>query len=136
MAHHGGDPQALAIAYDEALRAELLPWYRSAVLQDSDARRVAAAMLVGDDPDSDTTDPRTFMRSVLRDGLLPALQVDAVVLRAFVRTFNLLTTPDAMMTDQAVFNRVLAVWQDRDNRPPPPSLGPKHRADLLELLAD
>ncbi len=136
VAHHGGDPQALAIAYDEALRAELLPWYRSAVLQDSDARRVAAAMLVGDDPDADTTDPRTFMRSVLRDGLLPALQVDAVVLRAFVRTFNLLTTPDAMMTDQAVFNRVLAVWQDRDNRPPPPSLGPKHRADLLELLAD
>ncbi len=125
----------MAVAYDQALRDELLPWYRSTVMQDADARRVAASLLAGDDPDADTTDPRTFMRSVLRDGLLPALQVDAVVLRAFVRTFNLLSTPDAMMTDQAVFNRVLAVWQDRDNRPAMPLLGLKHRSELLELLA-
>jgi 2-polyprenyl-6-methoxyphenol hydroxylase-like FAD-dependent oxidoreductase len=135
VASHGDDLHDLALSYDQALRDNLLPWYRSTVMQDSDARRVAGAMLVGEDPDADGTDPRTFMRSVLRDGLLPALQVDAVVLRAFVRTFNLLTAPDALLTDQAVFNRVLAVWQDRDNRPPMPALGPKHRVDLLELLA-
>lgn len=135
VAAHGDNLAELAVSYDQALRDELLPWYKSTVMQDADARRVAAAMLVGEDPDADATDPRTFMRSVLRDGLLPALQVDAIVLRAFVRTFNLLTSPDAMMTDQAVFNRVLAVWQDRDNRPPMPALGPKHRSQLIELLA-
>ncbi len=134
VAAYPGDLRAMALAYDQALHDQLRPWYRSTVLQDADARRVAAAMLAGDDPDADTTDPRTFMRSVLRDGLLPALQVDSVVLRAFVRVFNLLAPPDAMMTDQGVFNRVLAVWQDRDNRPAPPPLGPKHRSELLELL--
>jgi hypothetical protein len=29
---------------------------------------------------------------------------------------------------------VFAVWQDRENRPPEPRLGPKHRAELVALL--
>ena len=74
------------------------------------------------------------MRSVFRDGLLPALRTDAVVLRAFFRSFNLLTSPEAMATDPDVGARVLAAWQDRDNRPPEPLLGPKRRADLVALL--
>jgi hypothetical protein len=56
------------------------------------------------------------------------------VLRAFFRTFNLLSTPDAMATDADIGNRVLAVWQDRENRPPEPALGPKRRSQLLEQL--
>jgi hypothetical protein len=38
------------------------------------------------------------------------------------------------MTDTDVQARVLAVWQDRDNRPPEPSLGPRKRDDLLAAL--
>lgn len=135
VAEHGDDLEKLALTYDAALRDELLPWYRSTVMQDADARRVAGKLLAGEDPDEDASDPATFMRGVLRDGLLPAIRTDQVVLRAFVRTFNLLNPPDAMLTDPAVMNRVLAVWQDRDNRPPEPVLGPKRRRDMLELLA-
>jgi 2-polyprenyl-6-methoxyphenol hydroxylase-like FAD-dependent oxidoreductase len=132
---HPGDPEAMMLAYELALRAEIYPWYRASVEQDAEARRVAAALLAGDDPDGDPNDQRSFMRAVFRDGLLPALRRDAVVLRAFFRALNLLTAPDAMVKDLDVGARVLAVWQDRDNRPPEPALGPKRRADLLALIA-
>ena len=79
-----------------ALRSEIHPWYRSSVEQDREARRVAAAMLAGEDPYGDASDPRAFTRSVLRDGLAPALRSDQVVLRAFVRNLNLLSPPDAL----------------------------------------
>ena len=132
---HPGDHEGMMLAYDSALRAQIHPWYRASVEQDAEARRVAAALLAGEDPDGDTSDQRTFMRAVFRDGLLPALRRDAVVLRAFFRSLNLLTAPDAMVKDPDVGARVLTVWQDRDNRPPEPALGPQLRADLLELLA-
>ncbi|MCU1502567.1 MAG: putative epoxidase [Ilumatobacteraceae bacterium] len=131
---HPDDPRGLALAYDQALRAEILPWYRATVHQDGEARRVAAKLLAGEDPDGDPDDPSAFMRGVLRDGLAPALRSDAVVLRAFLRSFNLLTAPDAMLADPDVQARVLQVWQDRDNRPPEPSLGPRTRTDLLAAL--
>ncbi len=134
VAAHADDPYAMALAYDASLRAEIFPWYRSGVEQDAEARRVAAALLAGDDPDGDGSDPRTFMRSVLREGLLPATRCDVVVLRAFFRGLNLLSSPDALLKDADVHARVLAVWQDRDNRPPEPRLGPKDRAELLALL--
>jgi 2-polyprenyl-6-methoxyphenol hydroxylase-like FAD-dependent oxidoreductase len=131
---HQGDPRAIAESYDHALREQIFPWYRSSVDQDNDARRVATAILAGEDPDGDTTDPRTFMRSVMRDGLLPAIRSDAVVLRAFFRTLNLLSAPDAMVKDPDVGARVFAVWQDRENRPQPPNLGPTSRSEFLALL--
>jgi 2-polyprenyl-6-methoxyphenol hydroxylase-like FAD-dependent oxidoreductase len=134
LATHPGEMRAVALAYDEALRTQILPWYRAGVQQDAEARRVAAALLAGDDPDGDSADPRTFMRGVFRDGLVPALRFDSVVLRAFFRSLNLLSSPDAMANDPDVGARILAVWQDRANREPEPALGPKHRADLLALL--
>jgi 2-polyprenyl-6-methoxyphenol hydroxylase-like FAD-dependent oxidoreductase len=134
LEHHRDDPHNMLLAYDTALRAEIHPWYRAGVEQDAEGRRVAAALLAGNDPDGDPADQRSFMRAVFRDGLLPALRRDPVVLRAFFRALNLLTAPDAMIKDADVGARVLTVWQDRDNRPPEPALGPKRRADLLALL--
>ncbi len=134
VAAHPDDVAAMMAAYDDDLRSEIVPWYRSGVVQDAEARRVAAALLAGDDPDGDSSDPRTFMRSVFRDGLLPAVRSDAVVLRAFFRSLNLLDAPDAMAKDADIGARVFAVWQDRENRPAEASLGPKRRADLLALL--
>ena len=131
---HADDPERLAVEYDAAIGREIMPWYRAGVEQDADARRVAARMLSGEDPDTDTSDPKTFMRSVLREGLLPALRSDQVVLRAFMRNMNLLSTPDAMMKDPEVMNRVFAVWQDRENRPPEIPMGPRRRREFLELL--
>ena len=134
VAAHPTDPHALFLAYEAALMSQIYPWYRAGVDQDAEARRVSAALLTGADPDADTSDPRTFMRSVFRDGLLPAIRYDSVVLRAFFRSLNLLSEPDAMMKDPDVGARVFAVWQDRENRPPEPRMGPKHRAELVALL--
>jgi len=132
---HPHDPLAQVLAHEAATMEQIHPWYRASVTQDAEARRVAAALLAGEDPDADTSDPRTFMRAVLRDGLLPAVRTDQVVLRAFMRNLNLLTPPEALATDPEVGARVLAVWQDRDNREPEPPLGPASRTELLALLA-
>jgi hypothetical protein len=51
-----------------------------------------------------------------------------------MRNLNLLSTPDAMMKDPEVMNRVFAVWQDRENRPPEVPMGPRRRREFLELL--
>jgi hypothetical protein len=70
----------------------------------------------------------------LRDGLAPALRSNQVVLRAFVRNLNLLSAPDALLTDADFGARVFAVLQSKDQRPPEPSLGPATRADFLDAL--
>jgi 2-polyprenyl-6-methoxyphenol hydroxylase-like FAD-dependent oxidoreductase len=131
---HPDDVRAAAVAYDETLRAEIHPWYRSSVEQDREARRVAAALLAGEDPYGDASDPRAFTRSVLRDGLAPALRSDQVVLRAFVRNLNLLSPPDALLSDADFGARVFAVLQTKDERPPEPSLGPATRAEFIAAL--
>jgi hypothetical protein len=132
---HPNDLLAQARALHHSTMSDLYPWYRSSVEQDAEARRVATSLLNGDDPDRDTNDPRTMMRGVFREGLLPALRLDAVVARAFFRTFNLLGTPDAIAKDPDVGARVFAVWSDRENRGPEPLLGPKTRDELLSLVA-
>ena len=134
IAGHPDDLRAVAVAYDKALRTEIHPWYRSSVEQDREARRVAAALLAGEDPYGDASDPRAFTRSVLRDGLAPALRSDQVVLRAFVRNLNLLSPPDALLTDADFGARVFAVLQTKDQRPPEASLGPPTRTDFIATL--
>src|SRR6187431_2476628 len=63
---------------------------------------------------------REFMRSVLREGLFPALRTDATVFRAFLRGFNLLSSPEALMQDSEVMAKVLEAYQTRDEREPDP----------------
>ena len=125
LAEAPNDALARARLYEDGSAREVEPWYGAAVAADSDAKR---------GPSSDESDPRAFMRVLLREGLLPAMRTDATVLRAFVRTFNLLTPPDAILRDSDVIGRVLNVYNDRENRPPEPSLGPTTRADLLAAL--
>ncbi len=131
---HPDDLHSAAVAYDDALRREIHPWYRSSVEQDREARRVAADMLAGEDPYADASDPRAFTRSILRDGLAPALRTDQVVLRAFIRNLNLLSPPDALLSDTDFGARVFAVLQTKDQREPEPSLGPATRAEFLDSL--
>jgi hypothetical protein len=79
-------------------------------------------------------DPKAFLRSVLRDGLIPALRTDIEVVRAFMRVFNLLVPPDALMTDPAVMGRILSAWRDRERRAALPTAGPEREA-MLEVIA-
>ena len=78
--------------------------------------------------------PRAYMRDVLTRGLVPALRLDATVLRAFLRSFNLLDPPGDLLQRPDVLQRVLAVYQTRDEREEP-YLGPD-RAALIALLED
>ena len=79
-------------------------------------------------------DPKAFMRSVLQEGLFPAMRQDVVVLRAVVRVLNLLDSPESILTNPDVIGRVLAVWRDRDQRERRElELGPK-RDGMIQAL--
>jgi len=124
---HDGDLGAIAADYERHSAQEIEPWYHAAVMADRDNREAATG-------DADESDPRSFMRAVMREGLAPAMRTDQAVLRAFLRTFNLLTTPDALMRDGEVLTKVVAAYHDRENRPPEPQLGPGSRDELLAAL--
>lgn len=136
----GGDPSAVALRYEAAMAAEVHPWYRSAVAQDRQDRS-SRGLDVPADAEGDLTggasmdlDPASI-RSLLQDGLMPAVRTDPVVFRAFLRMFNLLDPPERLMKDPDLLARVLTVWQDRANHPPVEPLGPD-RTGLLATLAD
>jgi 2-polyprenyl-6-methoxyphenol hydroxylase-like FAD-dependent oxidoreductase len=125
VAAHPDDRTAMAAAYEAASAREIEPWYNTAVMADRDNRGPGS---------TDESDPRAFMRTIMREGLAPAMRTDQRVFRAFLRTFNLLTTPDALMRDGELITRVIEVYNDRDNRPPEPAIGPSSRAELLARL--
>jgi hypothetical protein len=62
------------------------------------------------------------------------VRTSPVVYRAFLRWFNLLASPEALMADSAVVADVLAAYQDRENRPPEPVLFPD-RAEFAAAVA-
>ncbi|MGH8976697.1 MAG: FAD-dependent monooxygenase [Acidimicrobiia bacterium] len=124
----GSDLDALALEFGACTERELVPWFRSAVVQDEQARMHASG------EELPPEDPRAFMQSVFRDGLLPALRTSPIVFRAFLRWFNLLSTPDALMNDPEIVNEVLAAYHDREHRPAPESFGPADRAEFVAHL--
>ena len=121
-----------------------LPWFRAAVQQDRDAIELAhqarereAGAIAPEAPGSDAdgyVDPKQWAREIFSEGLMPAVRTSPVVFRAFLRWFNLLATPDALINDGEVIGAALQSYQDREQRPPEPALGPKLRADFLAAL--
>ncbi|MDH3686868.1 MAG: NAD-binding protein [Myxococcales bacterium] len=140
---HPDDPIAAALALDAATVREIVPWYDLSLAQDRDARTVARLYESGADPThapestgqtGDTVDPRAYMRSLLRHGLLPALRSDPDVSRAFFRSFNLLAAPGDVMSDPKILGVVLQHYQQRGERVEP-TLGP-NRAGMLDAFGD
>jgi 2-polyprenyl-6-methoxyphenol hydroxylase-like FAD-dependent oxidoreductase len=136
VAAHGDDLEALALALDAATEREIVPWYELAVTQDREAAAWARQLREGTAPKprdaSGAVDPRAYLRDLLLRGLVPALRLDATVLRAFMRRFNLLDPPGDLMRDPALLGRVLAVYQRRHERVEP-EMGPDRQA-MLRLL--
>jgi 2-polyprenyl-6-methoxyphenol hydroxylase-like FAD-dependent oxidoreductase len=138
---HPGDGHGTLLAFDAFTTEELDPWYRAAVLQDEEAKAAnaaAAPVRAHPDPQSEATpsapdESREMLRAVMRDGLLPALQTSPVVFRAFLRWFNLLARPDALIADGEVVSDVMAAYAQRDSRPAPAPFGPT-RDELLAIL--
>jgi 2-polyprenyl-6-methoxyphenol hydroxylase-like FAD-dependent oxidoreductase len=135
---HGDDPRALALEYDAAIKRDVVPWYVQQVAQDADAIEVAEAQQRGDDPfetsnPDGSQNPKAFIRGLVKDGLLPALREDPVLLRIFLRTLHLLDPPGDLMKNPEVFQRVLDAYNRRDQRERV-VLGPS-RSQMLERVA-
>jgi 2-polyprenyl-6-methoxyphenol hydroxylase-like FAD-dependent oxidoreductase len=128
LREHGDDAEGLARAFAAFTDAQLVPWFRAAVFQDEQARMQAAS------EELSAEDPRAFVQSIFREGLLPALRTSPIVFRAFLRWFNLLSTADALMGDPAIVNEVLAAYSARDSHPPVDPLGPPDRASFVAAL--
>jgi flavin-dependent dehydrogenase len=131
------DARAFALVLDSAIEREVVPWWRAQVQQDRDALEVEALQRRGEDPykverEDGSQDPKAFMRSLLREGLGHAMREDLTVLRAFMRVFNLLDSPEDLMRRPELMQAVLRAWNDRHNRPPL-ATGPS-RAEMIELL--
>jgi 2-polyprenyl-6-methoxyphenol hydroxylase-like FAD-dependent oxidoreductase len=126
----GDDVDAFAREFAEFTERELVPWFRAAIFQDAQSRELAEPQTAA----ASGEDPREFVNEIFREGLLPAVRSSPVVYRAFLRWFNLLASPEALMSDNEVIAAVLAVYQDRDNRPPAPVLGPD-RTEFEAALA-
>ena len=139
LRQHGDDPAAAALALEAAAAREVVPWYQLAVGQDRDAAEVAEGWRRGEAPEEPREDggfvnPKSYLRALLRHGLVPALRFDADVSRVFFRSFNLLDAPGDLLRDPRVMLRVLEFYQTRHEREDP-VLGPGRTA-MLELLAD
>jgi len=142
LAEHAVADEPFHLGFEAATAEAIEPWYTASVHQDRMYRAEAArqkAEVEGaplpathDDPEAQ---PRLFMRSVLREGLVPALRTDPAVFRAFLRGLNLLASPEALLQDAEVMASVLQAWQTREEREPDPPLGPT-RDELLVLLED
>jgi 2-polyprenyl-6-methoxyphenol hydroxylase-like FAD-dependent oxidoreductase len=133
MVHAFGLVDALAgpdweRAFHDFTERELDPWFRAAVQQDREAKA-----LLDRSATAEFDDPRSFVREVFREGLLPAVRTSPVVYRAFLRWFNLETTPDALMNDAEVLAAVMQCYAERGSRPPEPPLGPD-RATFLSAI--
>jgi surfactin synthase thioesterase subunit len=138
LREHGDDLEALALAHDAAIEREVVPWYLMQVQQDRDAMAVSQAQRRGEDPfqlvrPDGTNDPRAFMRSVLREGLIPAIRTDLHVMRRFMRLMNLLDPPEDLMRDPAFFARIVACYNGRHEREPYYA-GPR-REEMLQVIS-
>lgn len=138
LARHPDDPRALVLDLEAAVEREAGPWVRAQIAQDQDAVLVNEALRQGEDPyrydrEDGTVDAAAYARSVLREGVFPALREDIHVLRAFMRVAHMLDAPQSVLARPDLAARVLASHAKRHERPaalPGPS-----RAEMVELLA-
>jgi hypothetical protein len=73
------------------------------------------------------------MRSVLKEGLVPALSENLMLLRIFMRTMNLLEPPGELMQDPRVMPALIESYNRRDEREKPYEGPPRH--EMVEILA-
>lgn len=135
---HGDDLRAFALACHERVERNVVPWYTMQVAQDADAIEVAGAQQRGDDPfrvesADGTQNPKAFMRSLVREGLMPALREDLTLLRVFMRALNLLDPPSDLLKNPLVVRSLLASYERRNEREKV-ALGPS-RQEMVERFA-
>lgn len=138
LARHPDDARAVALELEAAVERECAPWVRAQIAQDQDAVLVNQALRRGEDPyryerDDGAVDPAAYARSMLRDGLVPALREDLHLMRAFTRVVHMLDAPEDLLARPELAEPVLAAHRRRSERAPV-ALGPS-RAEMIEILA-
>ncbi len=118
---HRDDLRALALAVHDRVERNIVPWYEMQLAQDADAIDVAEAQKRNEDPfrttnPDGTQNPKAFVRSLIREGLLPALREDLPLLRKFMRAMNLLDVPRDLVKDPVVMQSLLASYARREQR--------------------
>jgi hypothetical protein len=137
IAAHPSDLREIALSFDRGVEAEIIPGYK--FIQAGDRNFIRNERMVRDGKDPLEVEPATdedkkkiFLGKLLRDGFIPAMQTDLVVLRAFTRAMNLLDPMDKMFRDPDLLARAMKAFEQRKTRPKP-VLGPS-REEMIEIL--
>jgi hypothetical protein len=125
---HADDHRALVTTYATAVDKDLKPWYLASVQMDEASQREAEAAFSGDG-DAVAGTGSIFAR------LLALMRYDAVVQRAFMRSINLLASPNALMEDPELIRRIGELME---RHPDAANSGhePATRDDLIALLTN
>ena len=135
------DPVALVLAYAKAVEERIVPWYTMQLRQDADSIEVAEAQQRGEDPyaaenPDGSSNPKAGVRSLVREGLMPALHENLPLLRAFMRTLHLLDPPDDLMKKPEVIQAVLASYARREERARDKQAEGPSREAMVALFAE
>jgi flavin-dependent dehydrogenase len=120
-AHGWATPEA-TLELDALTEKELGPWYRASV--DADRADIASRV--------EGVQPGGF-QELLRDGFMPAARTDPEVFRVFLRSFNLLDHPAAMLQRPDLLAKINEAYAQRHDRETPPAPGPP-RDELIAAL--
>jgi hypothetical protein len=119
------DRRGFVLGFDEATKATVEPWYRATLTYDR--HRLAEMQAEIDGVPYETDDISWEITHAMQHGVAS----DPDVLRAFMRIVNVLETPDEVLAETGIFEKVLAAGADwRDNPAPGPT-----RAELLSIVA-
>lgn len=135
---HGADRHALALAYDACVERNIAPWYSLQIAQDADAIEVAELQQRGEDPYRATNpdgshDGKSFLRAIIREGLIPGLNEDPILLRMLSRTIHLLDGPGELLRNPVALQAIMDAYGRREQRDKI-VLGPT-RAEMLDRFA-
>jgi len=132
---HPDDPLAMALDFDAEFERLIVPGYEFARSGDRTFIERERGLREGREPAEPATPEEqqsVFLRSLIRDGFMPAMASDINVLRAFMRVMNLLDPMDAMMKNPTVLASVMKAYGERDTRVQVVD-GPSHD-ELVALL--
>jgi 2-polyprenyl-6-methoxyphenol hydroxylase-like FAD-dependent oxidoreductase len=110
------DPVNRALAFEERIDTQIVPWYRAQVGQDKQSLDINKALQRGEDPygfikADGTIDEEKQRMAIFRKGFGAAAREHIDVLRALFRQTNLLDLPEALFTRHDLLAKVLASYE-------------------------
>ncbi|MDO9338688.1 MAG: FAD-dependent oxidoreductase [Caulobacter sp.] len=130
------DPLARAMAYHQAVHAELRPFFDVMQRDDRAAIRRARAALT---PDYKPSLKARLLKSFAEDAIAIAVRFDTDLLRQGMRGFHMLEHPEAWLKRPANLARILKYWargKRRNAAAYPPKAGPEREEMMRQLGLD